>query len=73
MHYCNTLVFTLLPVLTIFSNPIASDSSSSSSSSEEIRKWENPFDNLIPSTSDNLFNRWEDTQVSIYLEPNSRG
>ena len=26
MHYCNTLISMLLPVLTIFSNPIASDS-----------------------------------------------
>ena len=48
-------------------------SSSASSSSEEIPKWENPFDDLISSTSDNLFKRWEDTQVSIYLEPYSKG
>ena len=68
MHYCNTLVFTLLPVLTIFSDP-----SASSSSEEILGKWENPFDDLISSTSDNLFKRWEDTQVSIYLEPNSKG
>ena len=73
MHYCNTLISTLLPVLIIFSDPIASDSSSASSSSEEIPKWENPFDDLISSTSDNLFKRWEDTQVSIYLEPYSKG
>ena len=73
MHYCNTLISTLLPVLTILSDPIASDNSSESSSTEEIPKWENPFDDLISSTSDNLFKRWEDTQVSIYLEPNSKG
>ena len=74
MHYCNTLISTLLPVLTIFSNSIASDSSSKSSSSEElVGQWENPFDDLISSSSDNLFKRWEDTQVSIYLEPNSKG
>ena len=73
MHYCNTLISTLLPLLIIFSDPIASDSSSASSSSEEIPKWENPFDDLISSTSDNLFKRWEDTQVSIYLEPYSKG
>ena len=73
MDYCNTLISTLLPVLIIFSDPIASDSSSASSSSEEIPKWENPFDDLISSSSDNLFKRWEDTQVSIYLEPYSKG
>ena len=77
MHYCNTLISTLLPVLTIFSDPIASESSSASSSSEEqeelVGQWKNPFDDLISSTSDNLFKRWEDTQVSIYLEPNSKG
>ena len=74
MHYCNTLISTLLPVLAIFSDPIASDSSSASSSSEElVGQWKNPFDDLISSSSDNLFKRWEDTQVSIYLEPNSKG
>ena len=73
MHYCNTLISTLLPVLTIFSNPIASDSSSASSSSEEISSIDDSNNYGEAITSDSLFKLWEDSQVSIYFEPYSKG
>ena len=65
MHQVIKIIYPLLPLLTIFSNTVAS-------SSEENLPWNKPFDNLKLSTSDNLFKRWEDTQVSIHLEPNSK-
>ena len=53
--------------------PIESGSSSASSSSEEILPIKDSNNYGKAGTSDNLFKLWEDSQVSIYFEPYSKG
>ena len=69
MNYCNTLISMILPLLTIFSNPKASDTWPDRT--EDYRHDSNNYGKA--STSDNLFKLWEDSQVSIYFEPYSKG
>ena len=65
MHYCNTLISTLFPVLTIFSTPTTS--MYANRYTEDIHPDSNNYGKA--STSDNLFKLWEDSQVAIYFKP----